>query len=465
MSERREGGGTTLHRGMGFWGAFATAVGLVVAGSTMVSLVTGFGLGGQAFFVAALIAGVVSMLIALSYAELANMLPGAGMIGDYTAPALGRLFAIFGVVGGYIVLVGAVSNVEALIAGEALNGLFSAIPVLPVALAIPLILLVVNLLGIEVFARVQLVLTVVMMAVLVVLGVVGLLGIGGEPRLPEVAFNPAGWGELTQLIALAIFLFVGIEYVCPMSEEIRDPGRNIPRAMIIGILVIFVADMLFGLATLLYTDHETLANANVPYIVGAEGIAGQAGLVVIVVATVFASASSLDSNLAAVPRMLYGLAREGMIPKIFGYIHPRFRTPWVSIFAVFALQVIPLLTFSNSDLITTLILIAVVTWLVSYILAQVDVIVLRRKYPDARRTFKTPLYPVPQLIGIAACIFMIVNIHPDPGTRTTVLVSAAITALIILLYGVVWLRFVKRLPLFEAVPLEEELETIRRRSE
>ena len=80
MSERREGGGTTLHRGMGFWGAFATAVGLVVAGSTMVSLVTGFGLGGQAFFVAALIAGVVSMLIALSYAELANMLPGAGMI-------------------------------------------------------------------------------------------------------------------------------------------------------------------------------------------------------------------------------------------------------------------------------------------------------------------------------------------------------------------------------------------------
>ena len=369
MSERGAGNEVKLHRGLGFWGAFATAVGLVVAGSTMVSLLTGYGLGGQAFTVAAFAAGVVSILIAFSYAELANMLPGAGMIGDYTAPALGRLLAIFGVIGGYIVLVGAVGNVEALIAGEALHGVWAAIPVLPVALLLPVLLVVVNLLGVEAFGRVQVVLTTVMIGVLVVLGAIGFLGIGGGARLPEVALNPSGWGNVAQLMALGIYLYVGIEYVCPMSEEIRRPERNIPRAMILGIVVIFVADALFGAASLLYVDHERLAGSDIPYILGAEGIAGRTGLVAIVVATVFASASSLDSNLAAVPRMLYGLAREGMIPRVFGYVHPRFRTPWVGILAVFALQIIPLLTFSSSGLIQTLILIAMVTWLASYVLA------------------------------------------------------------------------------------------------
>lgn len=58
-----------------------------------------------------------------------------------------------------------------------------------------------------------------------------------------------------------------------------------------------------------------------------------------------------------------------MIPRVFGYVHPRFRTPWVGILAVFALQIIPLLTFSSSGLIQTLILIAMVTWLASYVLA------------------------------------------------------------------------------------------------
>lgn len=91
--------------------------------------------------------------------------------------------------------------------------------------------------------------------------------------------------------------------------------------------------------------------------------------------------------------------------------------------------------------------------------------VLGRKYPDAPRSFRTPFYPVPQIVGVAACGWMIFGIHPDPAVRTTIWLSAAGIAAVILLYGVVWLRFVKRLPLFEAVPLDEELETIHRRSE
>ena len=208
-----------------------------------------------------------------------------------------------------------------------------------------------------------------------------------------------------------------------------------------------------------------MADSDIPHLLGAEGIAGGAGLTVIAVATVFASASSLDADLAAVPRMLYGLSREGMLPRIFGYLHPRFRTPWVGIATIFALHVIPLIIFAGGGLIQTLILIATVTWIASYMIAQVDVIVLRSKYPNVRRTFKTPLYPVPQIIGLAACAWMIVTIHPDPQIRNTVLISVALISAAIFAYGVIWLKFVKKLPLFTPVPLEEEIEVIRQRSE
>lgn len=457
--------GGELKRTLGFWQTFATGVGLVVASSTLVSLGNGFGLGGPAFIIPAFAAVVISILIALSYAELANMIPGAGMVGDYTAPALGRLAAIFAVLGGYIVLSFAAGAAESLVAGVSINSLLPAVPPVVVAGAIVVVFFIVNMLGVELFGKTQVLLTSILMATIAILGIVGLLGLGGGTPLSNVSFNPAGWGQLSQMVTLGIWLYIGIEFVCPMSEEIRNPERNIARAMIIGLVVIFVADMLFGLAMVRYTDSEALATSTTPHILGAEGIAGQVGLVWVSAMTMLAAASTIDTLIAATPRMLYGLAREGMLPRIFAYINPRFRTPWVSICAVTLLIASPLALAITIDTIITLILIAAVTWLLSYIIAQVDVMVLRRKYPDARRPFKTPLYPVPQVLGIAACLYMIFSVHPDPATRNTIWLFAGLSALAILVYTVVWLKFVKKLPLFKPVPLDEEMKFIREPSE
>ncbi len=384
--------GGELKRTLGFWQTFATGVGLVVASSTLVTLGNGFGRGGPAFIIPAFAACVISILIALSYAELANMIPGAGMVGDYTAPALGRLPAIFAVLGGYVVLAFAAGAAESLVAGVSINGLVPALPPVLVAGVIIVVFFVVNMLGVELFGKTQVLLTSVLMATIAVLGVVGLLGLGGGTPVSGLTFNPGGWMQLSQLVALGIWLYIGIEFVCPMSEEIRNPERTIARAMILGLVVIFVADMLFGVAMVLYTDGEALATSTTPHVLGAESIAGQVGLIWVSATTILAAASSIDTLIAATPRMLYGLAREGMLPRIFAYVNPRFRTPWVSICAVSILIAAPLAFAITIDTIITLILIAAVTWLLSYIIAQVDVIVLRRKYPDARRPFKTPLY-------------------------------------------------------------------------
>ena len=108
----------TLKRALGFWQSFGVAVGLVVAGTTMVSLNYNFGTIGPGFIIPAGIAGIISILICTSYAELASCIPSAAMIVDYTMPAMGKSMSIFAMLTGYIVLISTAGASECYVAGR-----------------------------------------------------------------------------------------------------------------------------------------------------------------------------------------------------------------------------------------------------------------------------------------------------------------------------------------------------------
>lgn len=442
-----------LKRTMGFWQTYATSTGLVVAGTTMVSLGYSMGLAGPAFMVSAFVAMIVSILVSFSYSELSSILPGAGMIGDYTLVGMGRFMAIVAVLGGYIVLVSSAGAMESITASMAAQMLFPQINVTLVAFSMLLLFLIVNLIGVDIFGNVQVFLTSSMMITTAVIGALGLMDIGTVNPPNPVGFAVQGWSTVFQSLALGIWLFIGIEYACPMAEEVENPTKNIPRAMIFGLITIFIADMLFGQALTRYVPLDKLVSSATPQVDGAVAMFGKPGMVILVLITILASASSINSHIAAIPRMLYGLAREGMLPKIFAYIHPRFRTPWTGIFSVFILLCLPLLLNASMDMIATLILSACVTWLISYILAQVNVILIRKRYPKIERPFKTPLYPLPQIIGLIATIYMIVTIHPDPAMKLKIYGISGGALAAIILYALIWLNF-KKLPMFTPVPLD-----------
>ncbi|WP_428910870.1 APC family permease [Niallia sp. Krafla_26] len=443
-----------FNRSMGFWGAFSTATGLVVAGTTMVSLGNSMGLVGPVFVVAAFIAMIVSMLVSFSYAELSSFIPGAGMVGDYTLVAMGRFMAIVVVLSGYMVLVSSAGALESITAGLATEILFPNFNGTIAAIGLLILFLIINLIGIHVFSAVQIIVTCSLMVMTTVMGLFGLFEIGTINETVDTVFNPNGWSFVFQSIALGIWLFIGIEYVAPMAEEIKNPSKNIPKAMIFGLLTIFVADALFGLAITRYVPLDTLSQVESPQVEGATAMFGEIGLILMVLITIIASASSINSHLAAVPRMLYGLGREGLLPKIFTYLHPKFRTPWAGILFVFALLCIPFLLSINIELITTLISVASVTWLMSYIITQLDVIILRKRYPKAKRPFKTPFYPAPQIIGIIACAYMIMTITPETTKKLQIYSIAGTIIAVIVLYAWVWLK-VKKLSMFTPVPLEQ----------
>ncbi|MGE7601667.1 APC family permease [Peribacillus sp. NPDC097675] len=456
--------GVKLNRTLGFWTAYSASVGLVVSGTAMVTLGHGYGVSGPAFSVIAFLALIVIMCVAFSYSELAAMLPGAGMIGEYTTPALGKLPAIFAVLAGYIILVGTDGGTNMIVGGKSIETLTG----IPWGLSVSILLAVlvgVNLAGVSVFAKVQTVMAIGMMALLGLIGLWGMSGIGLEHQLAEQPpFSTMAWSGQLGTLGAAIWLFIGMEFVAPLAEEVKNPGKTIPLAMIFACLTIWLVDLFFGLGISKYIKLDVLAESTIPHIDGATAMLGHSGLVLMSIVSILAAITTCDTYLMAIPRMLYGLSKEGMLPKFFSYLHPKTRTPWYGILFVTGLIMIVLLyagiNDANINFITTMISVACASWLMSYIIAQVNVIILRGKYPQKERPFKSPLYPLPQIIGIPACIYMIYTLYVDH----LVMKISLITLAIIVAFGGAFLKITGQ-KLFKPVSLDEIHNKIIERSE
>ncbi|KAM9865870.1 Putrescine transporter PotE [Leucobacter aridicollis] len=457
---------TKLKRSLGFGAAYAASTGLVVSGTAMVSLGNGFGSGGLAFAIPAFIGLIIITMVAISYGELASMLPGGGMVGEYTLPALGRLPAILAVLGGYLVLVSADGGTQLMVAGDSFESL-TGFPAAAFSFILLAILLVLNISGVDIFARVQIPVVFGLMGILAIMGLAGVFGFTSQTPVDNPVLN-TDWGTLASMGAVAIWLYIGMEFVAPLAEEVKKPWKTIPAAMIVGVCTIFVVDVLFGWGATRFADLAEMASSSIPHVVGATAIFGAAGGVIMTVVTILASFSTGNSYLAAIPRMLYGLANEGLLPKWLAKVSRRTRVPWAGMLVTAACMASVLLysTFAEGgiELILNLISIACTTWLFSYIIAQIDVIVLRKRYPNARRPFKTPFYPLPQILGIASCVYLIVFIVPDMSQRIVIWSSAAIILGAIALFAVIWLKR-NRLPLFTPTDLTHTQNNIVVRSE
>ncbi len=457
---------TKLKRSLGFGAAYAASTGLVVSGTAMVSLGNGFGTGGLAFAIPAFIGLIIITMVAISYGELAAMMPGGGMVGEYTLPAMGRLMAIVAVLGGYLVLVSADGGTQLLVAGNSFESL-TGFPAPVFSFLLLAILLTLNISGVDIFARVQIPVVFGMMAILAIMGVSGVLGLTSATPVDNPVLN-TDWGTLASMGAVAIWLYIGMEFVAPLAEEVKRPWKTIPLAMIVGVCTIFVVDVLFGWGATRYADLAEMAGSAIPHVVGATAIFGATGGLIMTLVTIFASFSTGNSYLAAIPRMLYGLANEGLLPKWLARVSRRTRVPWAGMLVTAGCMAAVLLysTFTDGgiELILSLISIACTTWLISYIIAQLDVIILRRRYPAARRPFKTPFYPVPQVLGVLSCVYLIVFIVPDFQQRIVVWTSAGIILAAIALFAVIWLKR-NRLPLFTPTDLVHTQNNIIVRSE
>ena len=174
-----------------------------------------------------------------------------------------------------------------------------------------------------------------------------------------------------------------------------------------------------------------------------------------------ASFTTGNAYVAGLPRMLYGLARDGSIPAVFGKIHPKYRFPmagvWFTVFLIALTTVYITAMGGTSDVINLFINTACVTWLVTYIIAMVDVLVLRKKYPDFPRLWKAPIAWVTLPIGMLGALYAI-------STLSYVIPYALIVMAVVAVYCIVWNKSHKK-PINEVTKLEDAVIMIRERTE
>jgi amino acid transporter len=443
---------------LGLWQLFAAAIGVIVSQIGMISLTQGIGIGGWGFLAAMIVAFLIAMANAMAFAEMALMMPSAGSLSRYAEVAIGDFPAILLVFAGYVTPAIVGLPAELILADQILRKTlpFHAPPfALPIAIVV--VFTILNILGTDIFARVQ---TALSFIVLIFLAVTGVVAVSGHAAAPLAGGAAAAMVSLNNapailgVVALAFWVFVGIEFVTPLVPEAQNAERDLPRAMLGGLAAIFVVQVIFAIGSAFVLPRPILVSSATPhmdYVLATFGPSGQiwfAGLAII------ASASLINTVLAAIPRMLWGMAQNGQVFTIFQYVHPRFKTPVVAILFVAALPMVGLLwAHGDPNAILPLMIAASVAWLLAYILAQTSLISLRRRYPTARRPFRVPGYPVVPVLAIIGMIYVVAHSAPTPAMATQIATYTGVVLALFSIIGGLWVKLVMKKGLFEPSPL------------
>lgn len=391
---------------------------------------------GPAVIVSFVVAGVVAGLTAICYAELASAVPVSGSSYSYAYATMGELVAM-AVAACLLLEYGVASAAVAVGWSEYLNELLDNVfgVRIPADLSnapeagglfnLPAVVLVVMcalllIRGVGESARANAVMVVVKIAVLVLFVVVGATGWTSD-NLAE--FTPFGLGGITSAAGIIFFSYIGLDAVSTAGEEVKDPRRTMPLAILISLVTV----------TSLYIAVAVVAVAAQP--VG--DFRGQrAGLSAILEtvtgsdwpATVLAAGAVISIfsvtlvTLYGQTRILFAMGRDGMLPAIFHRVNRRTLTPVPNTLIVAALVsllagLLPIEFLAEMTSIGTL---------VAFLVVSVGVMVLRRTEPDLPRGFRVPAYPITPILSVAGCIWIIQDLRPVTLLAFAVWVAVAL---------------------------------------
>ncbi|MFI7585639.1 APC family permease [Spongisporangium articulatum] len=435
------GGGTELNRVIGPKLLLLFVVGDILG--TGIYALTGRIAGevGGAAWAPFLAAFSVAMVTALSYLELVTKYPRAAGAALYTHRAFGVHFLTFVVA--FAVMSSGITSASTAARAFAANlaeafdlDLADGIGITLVALAFIALVAAVNFRGVGESVKANVVLTCVELSGLLIVIMIGAWALGGGNGdwSRALSFDLAGdesvLGAVLAATAIALFAMIGFEDAVNMAEETREPTRTFPRILIAGIALTGVIYLVVAVTSVALVPLDELGEGDTPLLKVVEAGAPDFPLGLFAVIAMFAVANTALINMLMASRLLYGMARERVLPAVLGRVHPGRRTPWVAI-GVTTLLALGLVTFVGelSELggTTSLLLLLVFT------VVNVAVLVLRRD-PVEHDHFRTPT-PV-AVLGALSCAFLASPLTPR---ATEQYVIAGVLLLIgVVLWGVTY---------------------------
>ena len=442
---------------LGLPSVVSTGVGLIVATSCLMSLGQGAGALGVGFILSMIFACAINICTAMSMAELNALMPNlTGGLAQYTLAGIGPFVTIVTMVGGYIVCQSIAGSVECAMFGNAINSVFhTGIPSSVFCILLLLVLIVANLTGIDMFSKIQNLVVYGLILSLVLMGLLGILGLGTGALVEQPAYPGERFPNAFSQLGLAFFLFIGSEFVIPIAVNVKNARRNIPLGMALSLMIILVMQILVVLGMGRYCSWSDLRDSTSPHILYGSSLLGYAGSLWMIVVSVFAVISTVNSAISFLSYMCAGMAKLSLMPEIF-MKRNRHGAYYVGVLMIGCIMILVNATgLSTSSLLSFMITLAIVFWMVSYVIANMNVLIFRRKWPKAPRTFRVPLGPVIPLLGIVGNIFMIWHIDGDPAVRAQIFTIDGVIFLVLAIYAALWCKYKLKKPMFQPVPIQK----------
>ena len=410
-----------LRRSLGPWHLIALGIGSIIG--TGIFVLTGTAASqnaGPALVLSMLISAAGCAFAGLCYAEFAAMVPVAGSAYTYAYATVGEIFAW--IIGWDLILEYALSTATVAVGwsgyfvslardlGLTVPPALSTPPFNVPAIAIVIVVAALLVVGIKESADANTVLVAIKSLVLVVFVVAGAAYVNRAnltPFVPENtgAFGSFGWSGVLRGAGVMFFAYIGFDAVSTAAQEAKNPSRDMPIGILGSLGICTVLYILVAIVLLGIVPYPQLMVAD-PLAVGIDATGLTWLRPVIKVAALFGLFSTMLVTLLAQTRIFYSMSRDGLLPRAFSTVHPRFRTPHVS--TMLTGSIIALAAgLTPIDVLGQLVSIGT---LLAFVLVCIGIIVLRRTAPDAPRPFRTPAVPAVPIAGAAICLAQMIGL-------------------------------------------------------
>ncbi|MFJ2295051.1 amino acid permease [Streptomyces sp. NPDC087894] len=435
--------GHGLRRTMGLFQLVCFGVGAIVGTGIFVGLSDSVAEAGPAVVISFLLAAVTCIFTAFSFAELGGAIPVSGSSYSFAYATLGERVAFL--VGWCLLLEYGVSvsavavgwsqyvnelldsligwNLpEALSSGPGDGGVVNLPAVVVVMMAATLLVR-----GIRESAGATAAMAVLKIGILIAFCAIAFTAFEDGHLSPFASHGMAG---ITAGASVAFFSYIGFDAITTAGEEVRNPRRNIPIAIMIciGVVTLLYCAVALGAIGALGADAVGDKPAALSLVVD-EVTGSSVGGGIIAFGAVVAIASVVLAVMYGQTRILMSMSRDGLIPRVFERVSPKTRTPVANTWIVAFVFAVPA-AFSSLDAVVNL---TTIGTLATMAVVNVAVIALRRRNPELKRSFRVPLYPVSPILGVGFCLYLMYG----TGWTTWVqfVVFLAVGALVYAAYG------------------------------
>ena len=399
-----------LQKILGIAAALSTVVGMVIGGGVFFKPQAVYTLTGGApglGILAWIIAGIMTITAGLTAAEVSAAIPKTGGMMVYIEEIYGKkLGFLTGWMQTVLFFPATAAAIAVMFGQQAALLLNNSSLVMPMSIGVILLIGILNTFGSKTSGAIQTVSTVCKLIPLVLIIVFGFIkGSGDNPIMnPLVAEGIRPMGIIGQLLVAILFAYDGWINVGALAGEMKNPGKDLPKAIIGGLSIVMAINVVINLAYLWVLPASELAQYASPASIVAEKIFGPVGGKLINVGILVSVFGCLNGYLLTGPRIPYTLANQKLLPATFGKLNKNGVPANATLFMV-VLSVIYALS-GQFNLLSDLSMFAIWAF---YTLTFIGVIKLRKTQPDLKRPYKVPFYPVIPIISICSGLFVVID--------------------------------------------------------